>query len=198
MQNTFLVQSLQGLHLKKQKWTLGISSSSLPSTCWEICTFRPCALPEPGHRSIAPCQRWMIPFPHPCKGSRIFFITFPQSIYTIIAARICVIWKSPLIKKSWKEDQWLSIYYLKRKKYLTPDVCQISHFVSTYVSHFVHLKLESVYTFNTGSGNINAFRAQSYLDFILSAHCPFPQSRFCIILLRSERLKCSNPSPTFR
>lgn len=37
-----------------------------------------------------------------------------------------------------------------------------------------------------------------WILFSLSAHCPFPQSRFCIILLRSECLKCSNPSSTFR
>lgn len=64
--------------------------------------------------------------------------------------------------------------------------------------HFLYFQLGSMHTFNTRSGNISPFRAQSHLDFIPSARCPFPQSRFCIIPLRSERLKCSNPSSTFR
>lgn len=191
----FLVQSLQRLHLEREQWSVGISSSSLSSTCWEVCTFRPCVLPELGRRSIAPCQRWMIQFPCPCKGNRIFFITFPYSVYIMIAARICVLHE----KVQWKkkvEQRPVVIDLLCEKGKNTLDTRCLSNI--PLCVHFVHLKFESVHTFNTCSSNISPFRAQSHLDFIPSARCPFPQSRFCIIPLRSGRLKCSNPSSTFR
>lgn len=143
----FLVQSLLRLHLERQQWFVGISSSSLSSTCWEVCAFRLCVLPEPGRRSIAPCQRWMIQFPRPCKGSRIFFITFPYSVYTIIAARIFVLhekvqWK----KKVERRPVVIDLLCEKGKKYFrhqmsvkSPTLCPLCAFKVGVRAHFQHL-----------------------------------------------------------
>lgn len=144
----FLVQSLLRLHLERQLWSVGISSSSLPSTCWEVCAFRLCVLPEPGHRSIAPCQRWMIQFPRLCKGNRIFFITFPYSVYTIIAARICVLHEKVQSKEKGgrtTSGYWF-IMWKREKKYFkhqtsvkSPTLCPPCAFEVGVRAHFQHL-----------------------------------------------------------
>lgn len=101
-----------------------------------------------------------------------------SSLYNYHSQNLRVTWRSPVKEKRWNEDQWLLIYYCmwKRKKkfrYQTsvngPTLC-----------------IWSLCTLSTLGplGNIGPFRAQSHLDIIPSAPCPFPQSWFCIIPLR--------------
>lgn len=93
----------------------GSFSLFFPSTCWESYAFKPCVLPEPGRRSIAPGRRWLMQFPRPCRGSRTFFITFPYAVYTIMAARFCVLHEKLQWEKRWSRDQPLLTFCVKTK-----------------------------------------------------------------------------------
>lgn len=144
---------------------MGISSFLFfPSTCWESCAFKPCVLPEPGRCSIAPGQRWLIQFPRPCRGSRTFFITFPNAVYTIMAARFCVLHEKLQWEKRRSRNQRLLIFCVKinslrQQKYIKRPA--------------VHLKLGSLHARHTLLKEISVPSEYSHiwiLFWVLTVH----------------------------